>query len=106
MSEAYAIIADGGKQYLIKKDDKVNLEFKDVEVGSTVTLSDVIFYTDGDKKQIGQPKLSMEVTAEVIKQARAKKIDIIKFKRRKQHMKRQGHRQYFTQVKILDIKTI
>jgi large subunit ribosomal protein L21 len=104
MSDAYAIIADGGKQYLIKKDDKVNLEFKDVEVGTSVTLTDVIFYSDGEKKQIGKPKLDMTVTAEVIKQARAKKIDIIKFKRRKQHLKRQGHRQYFTQVKILEIK--
>jgi large subunit ribosomal protein L21 len=59
---------------------------------------------EGDSVKIGEPVVAgAKVTAEVIDQARHKKVNIIKFKRRKHHMKRAGHRQWYTEVKITGI---
>ena len=68
----------------------------------TTQFEDVLLHSDGENITIGK-EVKCKVEAEVLDQGRGKKIEIIKFKRRKHHMKRQGHRQYFTQVKITKI---
>lgn len=101
----HAVIKSGGKQYRVKKGQTLKLEKLDVEAGSSVNFADILMVSDGENVKIGAPYLKgCSVTAEVLSQGRADKIRIIKMKRRKHHMKRMGHRQYYTEVKITDIK--
>jgi large subunit ribosomal protein L21 len=100
----YAVIKTGGKQYRVKEGDVLKVEMLPVDVGNEVNFDEVLMITDGDKVQCGTPLLSKAtVKAIVMEQARHKKIKIIKFRRRKHHMKHMGHRQYYTQVKITAI---
>lgn len=100
----YAVIKTGGKQYRVKEGDIIKLELLSEEVGKEISFSEVIMLTDGDKVTLGTPLLDkVAVKAEVLEHGRHKKIKIIKFRRRKHHMKQMGHRQYYTQVKITAI---
>lgn len=100
----YAVIQTGGKQYRVAKGDVIRVEQLPVEVGQTVDFDKVLMLADGEKQQVGRPTVEgAKVSAEVLEQGREKKIFILKFKRRKHHMKRQGHRQNFTAVRITDI---
>jgi large subunit ribosomal protein L21 len=75
-----------------------------VETGGTVEFDKVLLVADGDKVQVGAPVVDgAKVTAEVVNHGRHDKVQIIKFRRRKHSMKRQGHRQWFTEVKITGI---
>ncbi|CDZ77727.1 50S ribosomal protein L21 [Legionella massiliensis] len=100
----YAVIKTGGKQYRVKEGDVIKLELLPDEVGNEVSFSEVLMIADGDKITWGTPFIAKTaVKAEVIEHGRHKKIKIIKFRRRKHHMKQMGHRQYYTQVKITAI---
>ena len=99
-----AIIETGGKQYRVAEGQLLIVEKLEVEVGSTIDFDCVLAVGEGEGLKIGTPLVvGAKVTAEVVKHARADKIRIIKFRRRKHHMKHQGHRQYYTQVKITAI---
>ncbi len=100
----YAVIKTGGKQYRVKEGDVLKLEQLTAEVGSTFDFIEVLMLADGDDIICGTPMIANAVvTAEVLEQGRHKKIKIIKFRRRKHHMKQMGHRQNYTQVKITAI---
>lgn len=100
----YAIIASGGKQYKVAPNEVVKLEKLDIATGGNVEFNNVLMVADGDKLQIGAPYLAnVKVTGEVVEEGRHDKIHILKFRRRKHFMKRAGHRQYFTAVKITNI---
>lgn len=100
----YAVIKNGGKQYRLKEGEILKLESFPAELGSTVELGEVLMVGDGDNVTIGTPTVaSAKVTGLVLEQGRHKKVKIIKFRRRKHHMKRMGHRQNFTAVKITKI---
>ncbi|MFP4602990.1 MAG: 50S ribosomal protein L21 [Halochromatium sp.] len=100
----YAIIETGGKQYRVAEGDLVTVEKLDVDQGTTLDLPHVLMLADGDSVQLGKPYLEgARVTAEVAAHGKHDKVRIVKFKRRKHHMKRQGHRQPFTQLKITAI---
>jgi len=100
----YAVIKTGGKQYRVSPGDKLKIETIDAEVGASYDFDTVLMISDGDKLTVGTPTIaSAKVTAEVIAHGRAKKVEIIKFRRRKHHQKRTGHRQNFTQVEIQSI---
>lgn len=100
----YAVIKTGGKQYRVKEGDVVKVETLSGDVGSVIDFSDVLMLADGDKVTVGTPFIAKAVVkAEVIEHARHKKVKIIKFRRRKHHMKQMGHRQNYTQVKITAI---
>lgn len=97
----YAVIKTGGKQYRVKEGDVLKLELLTADVGSEVRFEEVLMIANGDKISCGTPLVDKaSVTAEVMTHGRHKKVRIIKFRRRKHHMKQMGHRQYFTQVKI------
>lgn len=97
----YAVIKTGGKQYRVKEGDVIKLELLPADVGDEVTFSEVLMIANGDKFTCGKPLVeNATVKAQVMEQGRHKKIKIIKFRRRKHHMKQMGHRQYYTQVKI------
>ncbi|NIP18570.1 MAG: 50S ribosomal protein L21 [Xanthomonadales bacterium] len=100
----FAVFSTGGKQYRATTGDIVKVEKLDVEKGATVELDQVLMVGEGDDVKIGTPYLAGgKVTAKVVEHGRGEKVKIIKFKRRKQHLKRQGHRQYFTALEITGI---
>lgn len=100
----YAIIQTGGKQYRVNEGQVVRFEKLTAEPGSKVNFDQVLMIADGDRLQVGAPLLKgASVSAEVIEQGRGRKIRILKFKRRKNYIRRMGHRQDFTAVKITKI---
>lgn len=101
----YAVFTTGGKQYRASEGDVVRVEKLDVEKGATVELDQVLMVGEGDDVRIGTPTVEGgKVTAEVVDHGRGEKIRIIKFRRRKHHMKQMGHRQYYTELKITGIE--
>jgi len=101
----YAIIKTGGKQYRVQEGDKLKVEKLEIEVGKKHTFSEVMMVGEGDKVTIGTPLVEKaSVEAKIIAQGKGKKVNIIKFRRRKHHLKRQGHRQLFTEIEIGKIK--
>lgn len=100
----YAVIETGGKQYKVAVGDSLRVEKLENDEGSEVTLERVLMVGDGDNIQVGRPLLDgARVTAVVAAQGRAKKVHIFKMRRRKHYRKSQGHRQYFTELKITGI---
>ncbi len=100
----YAIIATGGKQYRVQEGDQIRVEKLAGDPGEKIEFNQVLLLADGEDVTIGAPYVDGgKVMAEVQDQARAKKIEVIKFKRRKHHMKRMGHRQNYTEVEITGI---
>ncbi|HHJ13613.1 MAG TPA: 50S ribosomal protein L21 [Gammaproteobacteria bacterium] len=100
----YAVIMTGGKQYRVEQGDKLRVEKLDVPEGESVELDQVLMVVDGDDIRIGTPLLEGgKVSAKVRAHGRGAKVEIIKFRRRKHHMKRQGHRQAYTELEITGI---
>jgi large subunit ribosomal protein L21 len=104
VTNMYAVIQTGGKQYRVAEGDTLKVEKLVADAGASVELDRVLMVADGDDVRIGRPFIEGgTVTAMVQGHGRAKKVTIIKFRRRKHHMKRQGHRQWFTELKITGI---
>jgi len=100
----YAVIKTGGKQYRVSEGDTLRIETLDANEGDSVDFDQVLMVGEGKDVKIGTPLLEGgKVTATVKAHGRGKKIEIIKFRRRKHHMKRMGHRQNFTEVEITGI---
>ena len=100
----YAILKTGGKQYRVKAGDSVKVEKIDNEIGSELSLKEVLLI-GGDTNYIGTPMVKKaSVTAVVSKQARKPKIVVLKKKRRQGYRKLQGHRQDFTELFIKSIQ--
>ncbi len=100
----FAVFQSGGKQHRVTEGDVVKLEKITAEPGEEVVFDQVLMVANGDDISVGAPYLEgSQVKAEVLRTDRGKKIRIIKFKRRKGYMRRQGHRQWFTEVKITGI---
>ncbi|MFS1538574.1 MAG: 50S ribosomal protein L21 [Candidatus Phlomobacter fragariae] len=97
----YAVFQSGGKQHRVSEGQTVRLEKLDIATGGTVEFDQVLMISDGDDIKIGAPVVEgIKVKAEVIAHGRGEKIKIVKFRRRKHSRKQQGHRQWFTDVKI------
>ncbi|EGV20218.1 50S ribosomal protein L21 [Thiocapsa marina] len=100
----YAVIQTGGKQYRVSEGDTVKVEKIVAEQGAVVDFDQILMVADGDDVKIGKPYVEGgKVSATVEGHGRAKKVMIVKFRRRKHHLKRQGHRQSFTALKITAI---
>ena len=96
----YAIIATGGKQYTVAEGDEIFVEKLGLEEGASVTFDQVLLVNDG-KTRVGDPTVSgATVTGTVIKEGRARKIIVYKYKPKKGSHKKNGHRQPYTEVKI------
>ncbi|MFA0810513.1 50S ribosomal protein L21 [Microbulbifer epialgicus] len=101
----YAVFESGGKQHRVEEGEVLRLEKLEVATGETIDFDKVLMVVEGDKINIGAPVVGgAKVTAEVVSHGRGEKVKIIKFRRRKHSMKRQGHRQWYTEVKITGIK--
>jgi large subunit ribosomal protein L21 len=100
----YAVIQSGGKQHRVIVGETLKVELLKAETGTTLTFDDVLMVVNGDSIQIGAPVVAgATVTAEVLGHGRHDKIRIVKMRRRKHYRKQQGHRQWFTELKITGI---
>ena len=101
----FAVIRTGGKQYLVSPGDKVKIEKLDKEEGKEITFTDVLLLEKNNKLEIGDPKVKgAKVVAKILKQDKAKKIIILKYKPKTRYKKKTGHRQPFTEIEILKIE--
>lgn len=99
----YAVIETGGKQYRVAVGEIVRVETLPALVGEDVTLDKVLLIADASGVRVGAPTLAETVTARVENHGRGDKIRIFKMRRRKHYRKHAGHRQNYTELKILAI---
>ena len=101
----FAVIATGGKQYLVKEGDSLRIEKIEGVKGDAFDFDKVLLIAedDGSKVEVGTPNLPAKVKAEILEQAKADKISVVKYKAKVRYRKRVGHRQLFTKVKITKI---
>lgn len=99
----YAVIRTGGKQYRVSQGDTLRIEKLPGEVGSSITFDEVLM-VGGEKVAVGKPLVAgAKVSAQITAQDRAKKIIVFKMRRRKNYRRKNGHRQWYTEVKITGI---
>ncbi len=100
----YAVIETGGKQYKVSEGDVVYIEKLDVEAGADVSFDKVLLVGEGSDVKVGAPLVDgVSVTGKVIKNDKAKKVVVYKYKPKKGYHKKQGHRQPYTKVEITKI---
>ena len=100
----YAVIKTGGKQYNVTEGDVIKVEKLPNAVGDKVSL-EVLLVSDGAKTVAGTPTVKgAEVTAEVLSHGKGDKIVVYKYKPKKNERKKQGHRQPWTEIKIVSVK--
>ena len=101
----FAIIKTGGKQYRVAEGDVLRVETLELDPKSAVTFDQVLLIDTDGALQVGQPILAgATVEAEIITHDRAKKVIIFKKKKTTTYQRTQGHRQWFTEVRITAIK--
>ena len=101
----YAIIRSGGKQQRVSVGDRFDVEKLEKELQETVEISEVLAVGAGENIQVGAPYVEgAKVVCEVVRQDRAKKILIGKYKRRKNYYRLNGHRQSFTRLRVDSIQ--
>ncbi len=97
----YVIVQTGGKQYQLKEGDTVRIERLEGEVGSQVVIDSVLAAKTDEGMKVGRPKIEgARVVGTIMRQGRAPKVLIYKFKRRKGFRRTKGHRQEFTEIRI------
>lgn len=97
----YAVIATGGKQYRVTEGEEIFVEKLEGEAGEAISFSEVLMISDDNGLKVGTPTLvGAVVTGEIVKQGRAKKIIVFKYKAKKGFRRKNGHRQPYTRVKI------
>ena len=99
-----AVIKTGGKQYIVSPGDKIKVEKLNVEEGKEITFLQVLLLEKNRKIEIGDPLVKgVKVIGKVLKQDRAKKIIVFRYKSKTRQKTKKSHRQPFTQVEILKI---
>ncbi len=99
-----AVIVTGGKQYTVSEGDVLYIEKLNVEAEDTIKFDQVLAVLDGENSKIGAPVVDGAcVEAKVVKNGKAKKIIVFKYKSKKSEKKKQGHRQPYTKVEITKI---
>ncbi|MGY1521620.1 50S ribosomal protein L21 [Luteimonas sp. A482] len=99
----YAVLVTGGKQYRVAQGETLRVEKLEAEAGNEISFDNILMLGGSDGVTIGDALKGATVTAKVVSHGRADKIRVIKFRRRKHHMKRQGHRQHYTEIEITGI---
>ncbi len=100
----YAVIQTGGKQYRVTEGSVLRIEKLDAAEGDTVEFDRVLLVGEGADVTVGAPLVSgSKVTATVETQGRGRKIEVVKFKRRKGYKRQYGHRQPYTRVRVTGI---
>ena len=104
--EKFAVIETGGKQYLIKEGDIIKIErLKKPDENGLLNFDKVLLYVEGGEIKIGKPYLTgLEIKADWLKEAKAKKIKILRYHSKTRRRRKKGHKQIYTQIKIKEIK--
>ncbi len=101
----FAGIKTGGKQYLVRPGQKLKIEKLDAAQDGAVQFDEVLLVADGDDIKIGTPQVAgVTVQAKVLRQARAKKVIVFKYRPKARSRVKRGHRQHFTEVEITKIE--
>ncbi len=100
----FAIIETGGKQYKVSAGQRLKIEKLPQNEGEAVSFDKVLLVADDAATEIGKPYLEAKVEAVVVRQARAKKINIMRYHSKTRRRRRKGHRQHFTEIQITDIR--
>lgn len=101
---SYAIFSTGGQQFRAEPGVTVKVPLLDAEAGSQVTFDQVLLSSDGKQVQTGVPLVKgAKVTAEVVRHGKGDKIRIFRFARRSGYRRKAGHRQDFTEIKIVTV---
>ncbi|MDD3284142.1 MAG: 50S ribosomal protein L21 [Patescibacteria group bacterium] len=98
-----AVIKTGAKQYKVKEGDKIKVEKIIGAEGEKFEFDNILLIADGDKVELGKPNLDTKVEAKVLKQVRARKVRVEKYKNKTRYHKVYGHRQHFTELEITKI---
>lgn len=99
-----AVIKTGGKQYLVKKGDKIKVEKLEGKIGDKITFAEVLFLGDEKSVKVGAPFVKdAEVEGKIIAQGKGKKVWGIKHKAKKRYKVKFGHRQMVTEIEITKI---
>jgi len=97
----HAVIATGGKQYIVEEGNIIKVEKLEAKEGEKVKFDQVLMLEKDGEYQIGQPLVENSyVEGKVLRQGRAKKIVVFKYKPKKKYQKKLGHRQSFTEIRI------
>ncbi len=100
----YAVIQTGGFQYRVVKNDVLNVARMNKQAGDKFEIDNVLLVAGDGAFVLGKPTISgAKVLAEVIVEARGPKMIVFKRKRKKNYIRKKGHRQWFTQIRITDI---
>ncbi len=100
----YAVIKTGGKQYRVEEGEVLRVEKLGAEEGASIDFEQVLMVGEGEQVQVGAPVVEgARVSATVRAHGRGDKVNIIKFRRRKHYMRRQGHRQSYTEIEVTGI---
>ena len=98
----FSIIETGGKQYIVKPGDKIQVEKLEGAVGDSVTFDKVLMTGDKNDYKLGAPYVaSATVSGKVIKQGRGRKIEVLKYKAKSKYRRKIGHRQAYTEIEIV-----
>lgn len=100
----FAVIQTGGKQYLVSKGDKIQIEKLEGEEGTKLNFDQVLATISDKDFQLGKPTLEgSSVEATILKQGRGKKIEVLKYKAKSKYRRKIGHRQAFTEIEITKV---
>ncbi len=104
----FAVIATGGKQYIVRKGDKVKVEklpgAEKRKEGDTITFENVLLMDDGTSTKLGEPYIKgAKVEAKLIEDGRDKKLHVIRFRAKSRYFRKYGHRQPYTLVEITKV---
>ena len=101
----FAVIKSGGKQHRVQKGETLKLEKLEIATGAKVDFGEALMVGEGKDVKIGNPRVKgSKVTGEVVSHGKGDKVTIVKFRRRKHSRSTQGHRQWYTEVKITGIR--
>jgi large subunit ribosomal protein L21 len=102
----YAVIKTGGKQYRVQENQILKVEKIQAAEGTPLDIEEVLLIADGEQITVGTPYIKgSKVTATVKSHGRDRKVEIVKFRRRKHYLKRMGHRQNYTELQITGINS-
>jgi large subunit ribosomal protein L21 len=103
-SQMHAIVEIGGFQFRVSENDVLKVPKMNLEPGQKTKLDKVLFLSDGTDAMIGNPVVKKAyATAEIVSHGRGKKIVVSTYKRRKDERKKRGHRQDYTELRILSL---
>ena len=102
----YAVVKTGGKQYRVSAGEKLKVEQIPADIGAEIVLDQVLLLAEGEDVRMGSPLVDgAAVTARVVSHGRGEKVRIFKMRRRKHYRKTQGHRQSYTELEIVGIRS-